>query len=34
MRNSFNGLASTVQTALKDDPLSGRIFIFWGCSGC
>lgn len=28
MRNSFNGLAAKVQTALKDDPMSGHIFIF------
>ncbi|EKS1065752.1 IS66 family insertion sequence element accessory protein TnpB, partial [Escherichia coli] len=33
MRNSFNGLAAKVQTALKDDPMSGHIFIFRGRSG-
>ncbi|EMF07329.1 putative transposase [Serratia marcescens VGH107] len=30
MRNGFNGLAAKVQTALKDDPLSGHLFIFRG----
>ena len=30
MRNGFNGLASKVQTALKDDPMSGHVFIFRG----
>lgn len=30
MRNGFNGLAAKVQTALKDDPLSGHVFIFRG----
>lgn len=25
MRNGFNGLAAKVQTALKDDPLSGHV---------
>lgn len=29
MHNSFNGLAAKVQTMLKDDPLSGHIFILW-----
>lgn len=33
MRNGFNGLAAKVQTALKDDPMSGHVFIFRGCSG-
>ena len=33
MRNGFNGLAAKVQTALKDDPMSGQVFIFRGCSG-
>ena len=33
MRNGFNGLAAKVQTALKDDPMSGHIFIFRGRSG-
>ena len=32
MRNGFNGLAAKVQTALKDDPMSGHIFIFRGHS--
>lgn len=26
MRNGFNGLAVKVQTALKDDPMSGHVF--------
>ncbi|STI68918.1 IS orf [Escherichia coli] len=25
MRNGFNGLAAKVQTALKDDPMSGHV---------
>ncbi len=29
MRNGFNGLAAKVQTALKDDPMSG-MFSFSG----
>lgn len=33
MRNGFNGLASKVQTALEDDPMSGHVFIFRGCNG-
>ncbi len=33
MRNGFNGLASKVQTTLKDDPMSGHVFIFRGRSG-
>ena len=33
MRNGFNGLAAKVQTALKDDPMSGHVFIFLGRSG-
>ena len=33
MRNGFNGLAAKVQTALKDDPISGHVFIFRGRSG-
>ena len=33
MRSGFNGLAAKVQTALKDDPMSGQVFIFRGCSG-
>lgn len=32
-RKGFNGLAAKVQTALKDDPLSGHVFIFRGRSG-
>ena len=28
MRNGFNGLAAKVQTMLKDDPISGHVFIF------
>ncbi len=27
MRNGFNGLAAKVQTALKDAPMSGHVFI-------
>jgi len=34
MRNGFNGLAAKVQMALKDDPMSGHVFIFRGRSGC
>lgn len=30
MRNGFNGLASKVQNALKDNPFSGQVFIFLG----
>ena len=33
MRNGFNGLAAKVQTALKDAPMSGHVFIFRGRSG-
>lgn len=33
MRNGFNGLAAKVQMALKDDPMSGHVFIFRGRSG-
>ncbi|MBI6550557.1 IS66 family insertion sequence element accessory protein TnpB [Xenorhabdus lircayensis] len=33
MRNGFNGLASKVQNALKDNPFSGQIFIFRGRRG-
>lgn len=33
MRNGFNGLAVKVQTALKDDPMSGHVFIFRCRSG-
>ncbi len=31
MRNGFNGLAAKVQTALKDDPMSG-MFSFSGAA--
>ena len=27
MRNGFNGLASKVQMTLKDDPMSGHVFM-------
>ncbi len=30
MRNGFNGLAAKVRTTLKDDPMSGHVFIFRG----
>ncbi|MFV6694045.1 IS66 family insertion sequence element accessory protein TnpB, partial [Klebsiella pneumoniae] len=33
MRNGFNGLAAKVQTTLKDDPMSGHVFIFRGRHG-
>lgn len=33
MRNAFNGLAAKVQIALKDDPISGHVFIFQERSG-
>ncbi len=33
MRNGFNGLAAKVQTMLKDDLMSGHVFIFRGRSG-
>lgn len=33
MRNGFNGLAAKIQTTLKDDPMSGHVFIFRGRSG-
>ncbi len=33
MRNGFNGLAAKVQAALKDEPMSGHVFIFRGRSG-
>lgn len=32
MRNGFNGLATKVHTTLKDDPMSGNVFIFRGRS--
>lgn len=33
MRNGFNGLGAKIQTALRDDPMSGHVFIFRGRSG-
>ena len=35
MRNGFNGLASGkgAETTLKDDPMSGHVFIFRGRNG-
>lgn len=33
MRNGFNGPAAKVQTTLKDDPMSGHVFIFRGRNG-
>ncbi|WP_347290508.1 IS66 family insertion sequence element accessory protein TnpB [Kluyvera georgiana] len=33
MRNGFNDLEAKVQTALKDGPMSGHVFIFRGRSG-
>ena len=33
LENGFNGLAAKVHTALKDDPMSGHVFIFRGRSG-
>lgn len=33
MRNGFNGPGAKVQTALKDDPMSGHVFIFRERSG-
>ncbi|EAO1992579.1 hypothetical protein E0G79_22775 [Salmonella enterica] len=33
IRNGFNGFASKAQNVLKDDPLSGHLFIFRGCRG-
>ncbi|EIQ6914626.1 IS66 family insertion sequence element accessory protein TnpB [Escherichia coli] len=33
MRNGFNGLAAKVQNTLKDDPISGHLFIFRGRRG-
>ncbi|EPA9819913.1 IS66 family insertion sequence element accessory protein TnpB [Escherichia coli] len=32
-RNSFNGLAAKVLTALKEEPMSGHVFIFRARSG-
>ena len=33
MRSDFNGLAAKVQKTLKDDPMSGHVFIFRSSSG-
>lgn len=33
MRNGFNGLGAKIQTALRDDPMSGHVFIFRGRNG-
>ncbi|MDP0615519.1 IS66 family insertion sequence element accessory protein TnpB [Klebsiella pneumoniae] len=33
MRNGYNGLAAKVQIALKEDPLSGHVFVFRGRHG-
>ncbi|ENP2131878.1 IS66 family insertion sequence element accessory protein TnpB, partial [Escherichia coli] len=33
MIHLVTGLAAKVQTALKDDPMSGHVFIFRGRSG-
>lgn len=33
MRNGFNDFAAKVQTVLKDDSMSGHVFIFRGFSG-
>jgi transposase len=33
MRRGFDGLAALVQTALKEDPISGQIFVFRGRRG-
>ncbi|BEN08986.1 TPA: IS66 family insertion sequence element accessory protein TnpB [Serratia marcescens] len=33
MRKGFNGLASQVQNTLRDNPFSGRVFIFRGRRG-
>lgn len=33
MRSGFNGLAAKVETALKEDPHSGHIFVFRGRRG-
>jgi len=34
MRNGFHGLGAKIQTALKDDTMSGHVFIFRGRSDC
>jgi len=33
IRNGFNGLGAKVQTALRDDLMSGHVFIFRGRNG-
>lgn len=33
MRNGFDGLAALVKQSLKEDPLSGDLFLFLGRSG-
>ena len=33
MRSGFNGQVAKVHIALKDDPMSGHVFIFQGRSG-
>jgi transposase len=33
MRRGFDGLSALVQTALKEDPFSGQIFVFRGRRG-
>ena len=33
MRSGFNGLAAKVETALKEDPYSGHVFVFRGRRG-
>ena len=33
MRKSFNGLVALVQGVLKEDPLSGCLFVFFNVSG-
>jgi transposase len=33
MRSDFNGLTTKVQTALREDPHSGHVFVFRGRRG-
>ena len=33
MRKGFDGLSATAKTVLKEDPLSGHVFVFRGRSG-
>jgi transposase len=33
MRKGFDGLSALVQTALRDDPFSGQLFVFRGRRG-